>query len=201
MEFAEYKTKQETDTKKEINSLKELIRDLRGDVGEIMSMHDGQEEDLNSRLDRHHFDINQLREDHNSLQEDYQELEAEAAALRIHLHDMQNHLCHCAERHNPPISAVGSPDLPEVPASPEYSPEFHTPSIEVRSLGTVSSAPSTPEAIPVPFPVTSPLILSDAENIPPPCCSNPPPCAALVPIEEVIVRNIIKIPFFSPNFS
>ena len=129
--FAEYKVKQEADFKTEINSLKELIRDLRGDVGEIMSMHDGQEEDLNSRLDCHRFDINQLREDHNSLREDYQELEAEAAALRIHLHDMQNRLCHCAERRNPPISAVGSPDLPEVPASPEYSLEFHTPSIEI----------------------------------------------------------------------
>ena len=150
-------------------------------------MHDGQEEDLNSHLDCHHFDINQLREDHNSLQEDYQELEAEAAALRIHLHDMQNCLCHCAECRNPPISAVSSPDLPEVPASPEYSPEFHTPSIEVRSLGTVSSAPSTPEAIPVPPPVTSPLVPSDAENIPPTCCSNPPPPhAPLVPIEEVM---------------
>ena len=60
--------------------------------------------------------------------------------------------------------------LPEVPASPEYSPEFHTPSIEVQSLGSVSSAPTTPEPIPVP----------------PPCCSNPPPPRALlVPIEEV----------------
>ena len=99
---------------------------------------------------------------------------------------MQNRLCHCAERHNP-ISAVGSPDLPEVPASPKYSPEFHTPSIEVRSLGTVTSAPLTPEAIPVPPPVASPLIPSDAENIPPTCCSNPPPPRTpLVPIEEVM---------------
>ena len=117
-EFAEFKVKQEADFETEINSLKELIRDLCGDVGEIMLMHNGQEEDLNSRLDRHCFDINQLREDHNSLREDYQELEAEAAALRICLHDMQNCLCHCAERCNPPISAVGSPDLPKVPASP-----------------------------------------------------------------------------------
>ena len=63
----------------------------------------------------------------------------------------------------------------------------HTPSIEVQSLGTVSSAPSTPEAIPVPPPVASPLVPSDAENIPPTCCSNPPPpCAPLVPIEEVM---------------
>ena len=129
--FVEFKAKQEVDFKTEINSLKELIRDLRGDVGEFMSMHDGQEEDLNSCLDCHCFDINQLREDHNTLREDYQELEAEAAALRICLSDMQNPLCHCAECRNPPISAVGSPDLPEVPASPEYSPEFHTPSIEV----------------------------------------------------------------------
>ena len=130
--------------KTEIDSLKELIRDLRGDVGEIMSMHDGQEEDLNSRLDRHQFNINQLREDHNSLKEEYQELEAENAVLRIRLNHMQDRLCHCADRRNPPISAVGSPALPAVPASPEYSPEFHTPSIEVQSLGSVSSAPSTP---------------------------------------------------------
>ena len=149
-------------------------------------MHDGQEEDLNSRLDRHRFDINQLREDHNSLKEDYQELEAEAAALRIHLSHMQDQLCHCANRRNPPISAVGSLAFPAVPASPEYSPEFHTPSIEVRSLGTVSSAPSTPEPIPIPPPVTSPLPSSNAENIPP-ACSNPlPPRALLVPIEEVM---------------
>ena len=79
VKFVEYKTKQETNFKTEIDSLKELIRDLRGDVGEIMSMHDGQEEDLNSHLDRHHFDINQLREDRNSLREDYQELEAEVS--------------------------------------------------------------------------------------------------------------------------
>ena len=89
-EFAEYKMKQETNCKREIDSLKELIRDLRGVVGEIMSMHDGQEEDLNSRLDRHWFNINQLREDHNSLKEEYQELEAEAATLRICLNHMQD---------------------------------------------------------------------------------------------------------------
>ena len=89
--FVEYKVKQEADFKKEIDSLKELICDLRGDVGEIMSMHDGQEEDLNSCLDHHHFDINQQREDHNSLRENYQELEAEAAALRICLSHMQCH--------------------------------------------------------------------------------------------------------------
>ena len=53
-------------------------------------MHDGQEEDLNNCLDHHHFNINQLQEDHNSLKEDYQELEAEAAALRIHLSHMQD---------------------------------------------------------------------------------------------------------------
>ena len=149
-------------------------------------MHNGQEEDLNSHLDRQCFNINQLREDHNTLREDFQELEAEAAALRIRLHDMQNRLCHCAERHNPPISAVGSPDLPEVPASPKYSPEFHTPSIGVHSLSTVSSAPTTPEHILVPPPVASSLPSSDAENIPPACCSNPPPCAPLMPIEEVM---------------
>ena len=185
--FVEYKTKQEADCKREIDSLKELIRDLRGDVGEIMLMHDGQEEDLNSRLDRHRYNINQLREDHNSLKEDYQELEVENAALRIRLGHMQNRLCHCADHRDPPISAVGSLALPAVPASPKYSPEFHTPSIEVCSLGTVSSAPSTPEPIPIPPPAASPLPSSDAENIPSACCSNPlPPRALLVPIEEVM---------------
>ena len=74
-----------------------------------------------------------------------------------------------------------------MPASPEYSPEFHTPSIEVYSLGTVSSAPSTPDPISIPPPVASPLPSSDAENIPPACCSNPlPPRAPLVPIEEAM---------------
>ena len=185
--FAEYKVKQEADFKKEINSLKELIRDLQGDVREIMLMHDGQEEDLNNCLDRHHFNINQLREDHNTLQEDYQELEAKAAMLRICLSHMEDRLCHCAARCQPPISVVGSTALPKVPASPEYSPEFHTHSIEVRSLGSISSAPTTPEPIPVPPPVASPLAPSNAENIPPACCSNPPPPRApLVPIEEVI---------------
>ena len=58
--FAEYKVKVEANFKKEINSLKELIGDLRGDVEDIMSMHDGQEEDLNNHLDCHQFDINQL---------------------------------------------------------------------------------------------------------------------------------------------
>ena len=73
-------------------------------------MHDGQGEDLNSCLDHHRFDINQLRDHHNSLKEDYQELEAEAAVLRICLSHMQDQLCHCADCHIPPISAVGSPD-------------------------------------------------------------------------------------------
>ena len=145
--FAEYKTKQEANCKKEIDSLKELICDLRGDVGEIMLMHDGQEEDLNSGFDHHRFNINQLWEDHNTLREDYQELEAEAAALRIHLSHMQDQLCHCADRRIPPISAIGSPDLPKVPASPEYSLEFHTPSREFQSLCTVSLAPATLEPI------------------------------------------------------
>ena len=100
---------------------------------------------------------------------------------------MQIWLCHCANRCIPPISTVGSPNLPEVPASPEYSPEFHTPSIEVWSLGMVSLAPVTPDPILVPPPVTSPLPPSDVENIPPACCSNPPPPRApLVPIEEVM---------------
>ena len=54
-------------------------------------------------------------------------------------------------------------------------------------LGTVSSASLTPDPIPVPPPVTSPLPSSDVENIPPACCSNPPPpCIPLVPIEEVM---------------
>ena len=55
-----------------------------------MSMHDGQEEDLNNCLDRHCFNINQLQEDHNTLKEYYQELEAKAATLRICLSYMED---------------------------------------------------------------------------------------------------------------
>ena len=100
---------------------------------------------------------------------------------------MEDPLCHCANHRIPPISAVGSPALPAMPASPDYSLEFHTPSIEVLSLDTVSSAPATPEPVPVPPPVAFSLPPSDSDNIPPPCCSNPPPpCALLVPIEKVM---------------
>ena len=57
----------------------------------------------------------------------------------------------------------------------------------VSLTGMVSLAPATLDPIPVPPPIASPLVPSDAENIPPACCSNPPPPhAPLVPIEEVM---------------
>ena len=111
--------------------------------------------------DRHCFDINQLQEDHNSLREDYQELEAEAAALRIRLSQCR---IDCAI-----VPIVAFP--PSLPLVLLISQKFHTPSIEVWSLGTVSLAPTTPEPIPVPPPVASLLPLSDSENIPPLCLS------------------------------
>ena len=149
-------------------------------------MHNSQEQNLNNCLDCHYLDINQLWEEHNTLQEGYQELEAGAAELRIHLSHMSHWLCHCANRCNPPISAVGFPFSPSMPA-PAKSLDFHTPNIEVQSLGDMLSYPPSPNPIPIPPPTASPLPPSDVKNVPPPYCANLlPPYAPLMLIEEVM---------------
>ena len=81
---------------------------------------------------------------------------------------------------------MGSPLPPPYARSP--SPEFHTPPIEVRPIEDAETPPSSPGLIPVPPPAPeSPILLSDAENIPLACCANPPaPRAPLQPIEEAV---------------
>ena len=55
-------------------------------------------------------------------------------------------------------------------------------------IDNIESVPSSPAPIPVPPPAPeSPILFSDAENIPPACCANPlAPGAPLQPIEEVV---------------
>ena len=99
---------------------------------------------------------------------------------------MSRQLCRCADHQGPPISAVGSPQPPPYARSP--SPEFHTPPIEVHLIEDAETPPSSPGPILVPPPAPeSPILFSDAENIPPACCANPPaPRAPLQPIDEVV---------------
>ena len=150
-----------------------------------MSLHNDQEQDHQERIDRHREDINWVREECRLLREGLQEQEDVNARLTIQLQNMSQRLRRCQDRLDPPISALGSPQLPPYPASPSL--EYSTPPIEVRTLGEVSSAPHTPEPVPVPPPAPqSPISFSDAENIPPACCANPPATRApLVPITEV----------------
>ena len=99
---------------------------------------------------------------------------------------MSRRLCKCADHQGPPISAVGLPQPPTYARSP--SPEFHTPPIEVRPIEDAETPPPQTSPLPVPPPAPeSPILFSDAENIPPACCANPPaPRALLQPIEEAV---------------
>ena len=99
---------------------------------------------------------------------------------------MLRQLCRCADRQGPPISAVGLPQPPPYARSP--SPEFHTPPIEVRPIEDAETPPPQTSLLPVPPPAPqSPILFSDAENIPPACCANPSaPRALLQPTDEVV---------------
>ena len=65
--------------------------------------------------------------------------------------------------------------------------EYCTPLIEVLPLEDVSTALSSPVPVLAPPPAPqSPILTSDAKNIPSACCANPPATRTLlVPIEEV----------------
>ena len=99
---------------------------------------------------------------------------------------MSRQLCRCADHQGPPILAVGSPLPPPYARSP--SPEFHTPPIKVCPIDDAESVPSSPAPVPVPPPAPeSPILFSDAENIPLACFATPPAHRApLQPIEEVV---------------
>ena len=106
--------------------------------------------------------------------------------LLVQQQQMLRRLCRCADCQGPPISAVGWPQPPPYARNP--SPEFHTPPIEVHSIEDIKTPPAQSSPLPVPPPAPeSPILFSNAENVPPACCANPPaPRAPLQPIEEVV---------------
>ena len=134
----------------------------------------------------HREDIDWQREECILLRVGLQENKDRTGELSVRQQQMSRWLCRCADYQGPPISAVGLPQPPPYARSP--SPEFHNPPIEVRSIEDAETPPSSPGPIPVPPPAPeSPILFSDAENIPPACCANPPaPRAPLQPIYEVV---------------
>ena len=137
-------------------------------------------------MDCHREDINWQREECFLLRVGLQENEDRMGELSVRQQQMLRWLCRCADHQGPPISAVGLPQPFPYARSP--SPEFHTPPIEVCPIEDAKTPLSSPGPIPVPSPAPkSPILFSDAENIPPACCANPPaPRAPLQPIEEVV---------------
>ena len=162
-----------------------MLGDLREEVAKIMSVHTEQRQEYKDRMDHHQEDIEWVREECILLRAGLQELENVGAQFENRLTSVYQRLCQCADHQGPPISAVGLPIPPPYPT--DHSLEYHTPPIEVCPINNVSTAPSSPAAILVPPPAPqSPILFSNAENIPPACCANPPaPRALLQPIEEV----------------
>ena len=124
-------------------------------------------------MDRHWEDIDWQREECILLRVGLQENKDRMGELSVRQQQMLRRLCRCADRQGPPILAVGLPQPPPYARSP--SPEFHTPPIEVHPIEDAETPPETP------------ILFSNAENIPPACCANPStPRAPLQPIEEVV---------------
>ena len=138
------------------------------------------------RMDHHRVDIDWQREECILLRVGLQENEDRTAKLSVRGEQMSRQLCRCADRQGPPTLAVGSPWPP--PYARSHSPEFHTSPIKVCPIEDTETPPSSPGPIPVPPPAPeSPILFSNAENIPPACCANPPaPRALLQPIEEAV---------------
>ena len=170
----------------EIAQLRRLVPDLRGKLGEVLTRHNDLERSFEERLDRHREDIDWNREECILLRTGLQENEDRTAELTVRGQQMARRLCRCADRQGPPISAVGSPQLPPYTRSP--SPEFHTPPLEFMPVANLPSSPPSPTALPVPPPISqSPSPLPEQENVPPACCSHPPITEGpLVPVEEEI---------------
>ena len=137
-------------------------------------------------MDHHREDIDWQREEHILLRVGLQENEDRMGELLVQQQQMSRWLCRCADCQGLPISAVGLPQPPPYARCP--SPEFHTPPIKVHLIEDTKTPPSSAGPIPVPPPAPkSPILFSDAENVPPACCANPPtPRALLQPIEEVV---------------
>ena len=129
-------------------------------------------------MDCHQEDIDWQREECILLRVGLQENEDRTAELSIQGEHMSRQLCRCADHQGPPISAVGLPLPPPYARSP--SPEFHTSPIKVCPIDDAESVPSSPAP-------ESPILFSNAENIPLACCANPHAHRdPLQPIEEVV---------------
>ena len=137
-------------------------------------------------MDHHREDIDWQREECILLRVGLQENKDRMSEVLVRQQQMLRQLCRCADRQDPPLSAVGLPQPPPYARSP--SPEFHTPPIEVCPIEDAEAPPSSLDLIPVPpAAAESPIPFSDAENIPLACCANPlTPRAPLQPIEAVI---------------
>ena len=168
-----------TALKREVEELKTMVNGLKDQVTRMDQEHE-------ERMDCHREDIDWQREECILLRVGLQENEDRMGELSVRQQQMSRQLCRCADRQGPPISAVGLPQPPPYAGSP--SPESHTPPIEVRPIEDAETLLSSPGPIPVPPPAPeSPILFSDAENIPLACCANPPaPRAPLQPIEEVV---------------
>ena len=168
-----------TALKREVEELKTMVNNLKDQVTRLDREHKKQ-------MDHHREDIDWQREECILLRVGLQENKDRTAELSVRGQRMLRQLCRCADHQGPPISAVGSPQPP--PYARSSSPEFHTPPIEVRPIEDAETPPPQTSPLPVPPPAPeSPILFSDAENIPLACCANPPaPRAPLQPIDEVV---------------
>ena len=165
--------------KNEVEELKTVINDLKDQVTRMDQEHE-------EWMDCHREDIDWQREECILLRAGLQENEDRMGELSVRGQQMLRWLCRCADHQGPPISAVGSPQPPPYARSP--SPEFHTPLIEVWPIEDTETPPAQTSPLPVSLPAPeSPILFSDAENIPPAFCANPPaPRAPLQPIDKVV---------------
>ena len=165
--------------KREVEELRTIVVDLRDQVRRNEQEHE-------ERMDHHREDIDWQREECILLRAGLQENKDRTVELIVRGQQISRQLCRCADHQGPPISAVGLP-LP-LPYARSPSLEFHTPPIKVCLIEDAESVLSSPASVPVPPPAPkSPILFSDAKNIPLACCANPPaPRAPLQPIEEVV---------------
>ena len=168
-----------TALRREVEELKIVVANLRDQVRLTEQNHE-------ERMNCHREDINWQREECILLRAGLQENEDRTAELSVQGQQIARQLCRCADHQGPLILAVGLPLPPPYERSPSL--EFHIPPIKVRLIDDAESIPSSPAPVPVPPPAPeSPILFSDAENIPPACCANPTaPRALLQPIEEVV---------------
>ena len=116
----------------EIEQLRRLVADLRGELGEVLTRQNGMERSFEEWLDRHREDLDWDREECILLRAGLQENEDRIAELSVRGQQMARWLCRCADCQGPPISAVGSP---------QPSPEFHTPPLEFMPVTDLPSSP------------------------------------------------------------